>query len=92
MTEPFDTERVAASNRRAHLAQKFITEAGQWHHQNLAGELARNSNTLDQHACAALGTTPLDILDAYADAGETLLGHITGIRKLIEYLTDGPTR
>ena len=87
-----DTERLALANRLTALSEAFITEAGKWHHLNLSGELARNSTTLEQHARAALGSMPLDILDAYATAAETLLGRTTGARLLVQHIATGLER
>lgn len=84
-----DIDRLKLSNSLGKLSDAFALEAGRWHALAIHTELSNNAHTLDQHARAALGSMPLDILDAYVEGAENLLRNVTGARKLIEHITKG---
>ncbi len=82
-----DTDRIAVSNELGGIADRFALEATRWADKGTSAECLRLAGVLNTLSRGALTSGHLDVLEAYAAAGDIQLRKLIGARKLITSLT-----
>lgn len=83
-----NVDRIAASSELWELAECYQTEALKWR-EPVGRDLMRDGRLLAEHARWILHVGDLEIADAYAAAGRTLLDQVIDRRRLLEQITPG---
>lgn len=79
-------DRIAASSDLWELAECYQLEALKWR-EPVRRDLKRDARLLAEHARRILHVGDLEIADAYATAGRTLLDQVIARRRLLEQIT-----
>lgn len=85
-----DTDRIAISHELGSTADRFALEASRWREEATRTECLRIAGVLDTLSRAALTTGRLDVLEAYAYAGDLQLRTVIAARQLIKTINTPP--
>lgn len=85
-----DMDRLALSNELLSLGETFAIEATMWRDPECKAHLMRMARQFTEIGRQVIGTSDIDVADAYAHEGRRVLGNVQGTRRLFKHLTTPP--
>ncbi len=84
------TDRIALSNELSNLSERYAHEATQWSLPEAKDALLHAARLLADQSRAALHSTRLDVLTAFAEAAVILIANVVGTRRFFHVILTPP--